>query len=443
LITPETTPTLIPTNPATAPALRGGVVWGRLRAATAKIGPPVGLLPCGCSGMSDNLSAARESHLDGLRGAASCAVFFGHLLIALLPSAVTLAPQDVHTRFDLVLGGSPIGVLWNGNAAVCIFFILSGYVLTSLAQRSRLSMAAQLARRYVRLALPMLITVAIPLIIMRLGWMHNAEAVQITRSGWLGSWYQFGPSGRGAIAEMLYGAFATGQSRYNSNLWTMRVELWGSFYIFVLTAMSTNRRLRLICYALFVAWSPFDYYPLFAIGAAFYDFEDVVGLVFAATPIPIVLFFTGLYLCGLPATSDPDQLKWYGWLPVIAAHDNERYWHEIGASLVLLGTIHSETIRAVFSTGVARWLGKISFTLYLIHLPIICSLTAWLVLMTASQIYYLIVTVAGGGTIVATFALCGATVRFIDQWPTKISRWVGRLVDRLTLPAKSEAAPQL
>src|ERR1700726_1622243 len=45
-----------------------------------------------------------------------------------------------------------------GNAAVCVFFVLSGYVLTDLSQRSELTFPAQALRRHVRLVGPILLT---------------------------------------------------------------------------------------------------------------------------------------------------------------------------------------------------------------------------------------------------------------------------------------------
>jgi peptidoglycan/LPS O-acetylase OafA/YrhL len=47
---------------------------------------------------------------------------------------------------------------FNGNAAVCIFFVLSGYVLADLSQRSELTFPAQALRRYIRLVGPILLT---------------------------------------------------------------------------------------------------------------------------------------------------------------------------------------------------------------------------------------------------------------------------------------------
>src|SRR2546430_4455826 len=79
---------------------------------------------------------SRKPYLDGLRGCAACVVLFGHLAIAL---------------------NSPLVRIFNGNAAVCVFFVLSGYVLTDLSQRSALTFPAQALRRYIRLVGPILI----------------------------------------------------------------------------------------------------------------------------------------------------------------------------------------------------------------------------------------------------------------------------------------------
>ena len=79
----------------------------------------------------------RKPYLDGLRGCAACVVLFGNHAIAL---------------------NSPLLGFFNGNAAVCVFFVLSGYVLTDLSRRSELTLPAQAVRRYFRLVGPILLT---------------------------------------------------------------------------------------------------------------------------------------------------------------------------------------------------------------------------------------------------------------------------------------------
>ncbi|MGM4932778.1 acyltransferase family protein [Tardiphaga sp. 619_E2_N8_5] len=375
----------------------------------------------------------RQPFLDGLRGYASLVVLFSHLMISLLPAVVTLNPGELNTPLDLRLGTSPIAFIWNGNAAVSVFFILSGYVLAGLSERASLSTAAQLLRRYVRLALPMLITILIPLVLMKVGGMLNYRASQITHSGWLSIWYQFRPSLPGAIGEAIYGAFVKGSSVYNSNLWTMRIELYGSLYVFVISAMSTNRYIRFTCYLLFIAWTPLDYFPLFAIGAMLYDFREwAEKMPTRHYFIPEVLFLVGLYLCSMPAALSYDHLFFFKWLPMLGPGEaNSIHWHKIGSLLLMLALLQSARLQSFFGNAFGRYLGRISFTLYLVHLPLICSITSGIVLLMAGQNYIFSVLVAGALSIIAIVAISTVLVKYADTWPTQLSRECGRFVDRL------------
>ena len=119
---------------------------------------------------------SRRVYLDGLRGAAALAVLLGHLSIALAAS----------------LG--PITVIYNGNFGVCVFFILSGYVLSGLAATARLSLAAQSVRRYLRLMIPILLTSTIAWALLWIGAYQNKAAGEIVGSWWMGAWYNFEPS---------------------------------------------------------------------------------------------------------------------------------------------------------------------------------------------------------------------------------------------------------
>jgi hypothetical protein len=83
---------------------------------------------------------ARKPYLDGLRGVAALVVLFGHLLITLLPPVIYLGGGVGAALYLIEIGKTPLGMLWNGNAAVCVFFILSGYVLSDFGRHTQLSL---------------------------------------------------------------------------------------------------------------------------------------------------------------------------------------------------------------------------------------------------------------------------------------------------------------
>ena len=80
--------------------------------------------------------------LDTMRGLAAFAVFFGHVSNRLLPA------------FFAAVHNSPVGALINGPAAVVLFFVLSGFVLSMrpLAQGNVRNVLLLVIKRWPRMA---------------------------------------------------------------------------------------------------------------------------------------------------------------------------------------------------------------------------------------------------------------------------------------------------
>src|SRR6185369_5603240 len=197
----------------------------------------------------------RKAYLDGLRGVAALIVLLGHLSIA------------------LALSFGPVGVAYNGNFGVCIFFVLSGYVLAGLAHRSPLTFPAQVVRRYLRLAIPMLLTSIFAWALLALGLYPNKAAGDLLDSWWMRAWYQFPPSFADMVWQSLYGAFAGADPTYNSNLWTMLPEFVGSVFVFLIYALARNRCVRTALLLIWAGVNLHNYFPLFAAGALLYEYE--------------------------------------------------------------------------------------------------------------------------------------------------------------------------
>jgi peptidoglycan/LPS O-acetylase OafA/YrhL len=379
----------------------------------------------------------RKPYLDGLRGYAANIVLVNHLAAALLPSIFAVdAPV--------------LGFLWNGNAAVCIFFVLSGYVLADLAENSQLNFVAQALRRYVRLALPMLLTSTLAWALLACALYHNREAADVTHSWWLRQWYGFEPSFADMAIEALYRAFTGVDCEYNPNLWTMSIELLGSLYIFALNAISFNRIIRFVGYA---AWSLYNigyYYPLIAAGALLFEFRHELSATLSRIvphrktreSIALAVFAFAACLCSVPPDSPGTLLRWYTWLPRFAEIDNDIHWHSIGAVLMIAAVLHSSRLQELFANRAGRFLGRISFTVYLIHVPIICSLTALLVVALSALPRPAIALIAGGITMIVVLIVCALLSRLIDGRSTTLSRQLGYRVDSVLRRAPNLRAPR-
>ena len=71
-------------------------------------------------------------YLDGLRGLAAFEVVFHHFILAFYPAlfAGPGVPTHLAPGQEVFVSGSVLNLLYDGNFAVCIFFVLSGYVLS-------------------------------------------------------------------------------------------------------------------------------------------------------------------------------------------------------------------------------------------------------------------------------------------------------------------------
>jgi peptidoglycan/LPS O-acetylase OafA/YrhL len=366
---------------------------------------------------------------------AALVVFTAHLLIVLVPNLIAVNGGIGWAARLTTLGKSPLAVLWNGNSGVCVFFILSGYVMTDFARHTTLSLPAQSIRRYLRLAIPILITSVFSWALLYLGLMHNVVDPDLT-GGWLANWYRFEPSALHMIYEALAGTFLTGSNAYNPNLWTMEPELMGSLFVMLFCTIARGRVERTLLFALLMVLYRGDYLPLFAVGALLHDYERELALLRGAAAI--VMFIAGLYICSLPSVGPDIALPWHVLLPRIFSFDNDRYWHSIGAMLIVAALLQSEPLQAAFASRVGRFLGRISFTLYLIHIPLLASFTAALMLAMKETGRLPTVLVAGSVTVALVLVISWLASDVVDGAGVRLSRAAGRLWMRLLAQRQAE-----
>lgn len=372
--------------------------------------------------------AGRVDYLDGLRGVAALAVLIGHSWLMFSQPISSYHVTDGVAALPAVLL-KIIGHVSNSNSAVCIFFLLSGYVMVDFGQGTLLSFPAQMVRRYIRLAIPILMTSSFAYLLLRFGLFRNAEAGRLFGE-WAGQWYQFAPSGPSMVYEALVGTFSSGSNAYNPNLWTMHPELLGSFYVLLINAVAASRRWRMTLYACLIAYYLFDYLPLFAVGALLREYEIEVRQLDRFPGAPITLCIIGLYLCTFPDATLGPKLQIVYPLPEFNL-DNARNWHSIGATLLLIGVLTSRAAQRPLASSPAKMLGRISFTLYLIHVPILCSLGSWLIVALAPYGY----TPAAAFGLFVTFFTCLVLSTLlsplVDGSAVSMSRKLGRRVDEL------------
>lgn len=343
--------------------------------------------------MSQGLNLDREIHLDGLRGLAALNVVIFHTILCFDRAFASGAGIEAHFGWEMIFAGAPFVLLTHGTLPVMIFFVLSGYVLAKFLERSDLGLVALVIRRYIRFSIPIMFTTIISYVLVAIYF--QPSLFNLSKSTWLTKVYQQAISFPAALQEGLYGALfglIPQNMSYNPSLWTMSVEFAGSLlliFVFQLTRLfnvssATRRIWHCLIFSAICLVGHYSYLGLFAFGATLASLPVIKSV---GKKIGVSLIVAGAFLGSVPWSAVP----WWGidftkltvafpvWLPLPMSSIIEMY-SALGALLIFYAALSFSPLQRVLIFPFVQFLGRISFPLYLIHLPILVTLIAGLAL---------------------------------------------------------------
>ncbi len=385
-------------------------------------------------------------YLNGLRGLAALVVVFHHFAYVFLVWATRGAGAH-HYAAEGVIYATPLQLLVAGNFAVCIFFILSGFVLSyAFFQTGAVAQVQGAAlKRYFRLMPPILMSVLLSWAILTLGLHWNHEAAAITGAPWLNN---FWPRAVSLGEALRYGAWdilvGNGQAGLlNNALWTMKIEFFGSMLVFGFLGLFGKLRLRWIAYAVLVLITWKTYYLAFVLGIALCDVSArkwSPGQL--AWPVVAGLVAGGLWLGAAPIPGPThtlyDAVAWPG-------ADRQVVFvltHIVGAAMVLGALLYSPVLKMVFASRPLRYLGRVSFSMYLLHVLVLGSFVSYLfTVMSIGHGYLTSMVVAGIGYLVMVVILSDIFTRYVDEPSIRLASAVGRRLMRARKPAAAPPEP--
>jgi len=306
----------------------------------------------------------RLAEIDGLRGWAALSVVLYHIF------------WETFGVFEPGFRNVFTGFVLNGELAVCAFFVLSGEALSSayFAGRGHRSVARLAVKRYLRLTIPILASCVLVFAVMTAGLAVNAEAGRIVgRPGWLGAFVSFPASLKGMLRYALVDVYTLipATAAYNPFLWTMRVEMFGSLIVFFLLFIEPyfKRSTLLFGAAALLTMAARSYVSCFLVGMLYAQARQ--GGVFAA-------------LQKRPWTA---PVCWGGLAALVLAdgylHTNDLHQSDgtqMYVAIVVVGIVFANKgMSNFFANAPSRFLGRLSFPLYLVQFPVFISLTSGLI----------------------------------------------------------------
>jgi peptidoglycan/LPS O-acetylase OafA/YrhL len=323
--------------------------------------------------------------LEGLRGIAAVIVVLGHMVRGLVPlgDARWDGLHQVHRW------------LLNGGAAVTVFFVLSGFILSLpfAKDRSRLRVLTAFLKRWPRLAAMTTIACLLSWGLIVLSQDNYRQAAAVTGNAWMATHFNAPLDGKdiswvAALQDGLYQVFFSGSSTFDAPLWTMRIELFGSFAVFLIAPILfriQNWPLRLaVVGTVMVAGGttfPLTYISDFLVGT-------ILAMMFAENKLPSVpnwaaagAGFAGIYLfCFSAGENHAIHAPIKAMLP---AGETAHFVWDFSAALIISILLGNPLLRHIFSKPWAKWLGMLSFPIYLLHVPIMLSAGAMSIMNAA------------------------------------------------------------
>ena len=341
--------------------------------------------------------------LDGIRGLAAFIVVLNHCFLAL--------PDAVAMKYIVpIIKWTPLRVIMVGRAAVIIFFVLSGLALGLSILHARTQSYRDFVVKRVCRIYP---TYIAAILFSALLW-HLVQPQPIAElNNWFNKNWADG-AGPSVIAGHVLMMNRPQDVSLDSVVWSLAYELRISLIIPLLLALAVFVGTKMfLAITLVLAISTEIWLRYFGIESGAYHNEDWIGAVL--TTVHYVPFFC----IGLAISTNLKQFTaFFVALPVYASiglwlvagatlTQYSDYICASGAVLIIGLVLSSPRISAALDRPVLGWLGRVSYSLYLFHLPLLLTAVHLFHDTIAPAVYMPI-------TILVSFVVAELAYRFIE-----------------------------
>ena len=386
--------------------------------------------------------------IESLRGYAALCVALDHCLVAL--TFASLAPHS-RTMRDLI---AAYPVVFNGRAAVLVFFVISGFVLSLgldgvAAHRSIPDYARFMGRRALRIYPAHIVAI---LLFVPFAWLtlyripvHDPAALQAAPN-LVKAWVDDSVYGHLAPRQLVKTAFLR-SSYYNPVTWTLQIEMLGSLFLPFFALLSRKGRFQrdviilvpLILAAAFLV-DPDKrpdllplYLPAFYLGCMVRTHgRAIASALLDRGWLRIALLLTALLLLAGPTAIAPERM--FASTMSMSA----------GAFLLVSLVAWQCGRGALLHHAAARAMGRLSYSFYLWHALILFAFARLVFILVPAPIlgawslFFLFVTIAV--TIPVSMAIAALSWRWVER---PFVEWGKRLPLLGARPEKPAAAAAL
>lgn len=314
----------------------------------------------------------RIEYLDSIRGLAALFVLFYH----------TLSAFSWPAGYNWVASWPMVNILFDGRGAVCMFFVLSGYILSkpyiATAENPsprNLFLPTFYLRRFTRIWLPWFFVFILSLLVRK--YLFSQPLTDPPVTPWLAQYWHSALTVGDFFRQCVF-LLHDGTRQLVPQDWSLCVELRGSLLMPLFIYLLSPRRLWfLFALALmFVLFGGLAYhYDSFVVGVllARYGEKAAAWCQCHGRPVRTLILVVGLaayQLNSLIFARFPEGglLPACGWIA-----------GSLGCGLVLMACFSSRSLQGFLGQRPVVFLGRISYSVYLFQLMAILSVLPWVV----------------------------------------------------------------
>jgi peptidoglycan/LPS O-acetylase OafA/YrhL len=312
----------------------------------------------------------RYRQLDSLRGLAALCVLFGHFC--------GLSPD---LTFFNAIRATPLGILFNGNASVMLFFVLSGFVLSLpfIDGTKPLKFTAFYVKRIFRIYPVFIFAIVFSLLLKHFVYDRAGMA---SFSNWMKTFWDW-QWNKEVLKETLRTLLLIGPD-FNSKLidppmWSLIIEMKMSlilpFFILIVSRNSVALNLLLLVILALLTYQHNGWeLSIFYLGILIARYKGY--LVSKVNKWPIVLVIAAMLVAVVLYNNNLEFLSFYQHLRQPFQNVFINYVTAVGSCIVMVLLLSRRRLRQLFEHRVFTFMGDVSYGIYLIHMPLIFTVAS-------------------------------------------------------------------
>lgn len=332
----------------------------------------------------------RIESLDSLRGIAAMVVVIFHCLM----SFTLFHDANYEYKFNNLLVElftvSPLHTLWAGKEAVLLFFVLSGFVLMiPFTNNKKPKYSSYLLKRICRIYIPYIVVMFFSVVLAFFFWQHNnLEGMSpLYENRW-----DHEISLKSIVAYFTMLNYDT--ANVNGVVWTLFIEMKVSLYLplfmmilakfdwkkglFITTVLNTILLFVARYGVLNVTFLPLRALFIFFNDTFYYNYFFILGVVLAKQRCAFLKYSAMkeyLKYLLLVLSLVLINSRWADYMTDYQKENIENIISALGFALLFFVVLISKNVDQFLKKKPLAYLGKISYSLYLIHIPVLMLTT--------------------------------------------------------------------